>query len=348
MSDRPFGYGFGEIEDTLKAGARQLLRERAPIERVHAMVAGEHGGSRAGVWDRELWGTMVDLGWSGMRAPERAEGAGLPCVAAVGVLEEVGRAAVPSPLPTSLAAACVLAACHTPEADAALSRIVAGAPATLADVGNDGVAQFVQDAAKAELLVVRESGGVHVMEAAQATMVPDRIVDLTRDQATARLEGESTPQVGPAEAWDRALPELLVYVSADMVGAAEWQLQTTAEYARARVQFDRPLGFFQAVKHPLVDTMIAIDRARTLLYDAACAVDHAPDDALVAARMAKAAACEAAALASDRSVQLHGGIGFTWECFVHVYFKRQQHSRALLGDAFHQRAQLAEVFLGPV
>jgi len=137
-------------------------------------------------------------------------------------------------------------------------------------------------------------------------------------------------------------------LAADMVGAAEWQLQTTVEYVGTRQQFDRPLGFFQAVKHPLVNVMIQIDQAKSLIYNAACAIDHEPERALQLAHMAKASASEAAALASGRSVQCHGGIGFTWECFVHLYFKRQKHSQLLFGDAAWHRARLADIVIGAV
>ena len=149
-------------------------------------------------------------------------------------------------------------------------------------------------------------------------------------------------------AWRLAEPAILTIVAADLVGAGEWQLQTTAEYARTRVQFDRPIGAFQAVKHPLVDMMLRIDEARSLVYDAACAFEHEPAMAETCARMAKAAASDAAAYASSRSVQLHGGIGFTWDCFVQIYFKRQKHNEVLYGDGGHQRARLAELLIGPI
>ena len=147
---------------------------------------------------------------------------------------------------------------------------------------------------------------------------------------------------------ERAWPALLVAVAADLCGTSEWQLQTTVEYARNRKQFDHPLGFFQAVKHPLVNAMIAIDRARSLLYHAACCIDQEREDAPTAARMAKSAASDAGAFISDRSVQLHGGIGFTWECDVHLFFKRSMHNQALYGDAAHQRHKLADLLIGPV
>jgi len=143
-------------------------------------------------------------------------------------------------------------------------------------------------------------------------------------------------------------PAMLVTLAADLCGIGEWQLQTTAEYARTRKQFERPIGFFQAVKHPLVDGMLALDRARSLLYHAACCIDAGDPEAPVAARMAKSAASDAGAFLSDRSVQLHGGIGFTWECDVHLFFKRSLHGQALLGDGVFQRRKLADALIGPI
>jgi alkylation response protein AidB-like acyl-CoA dehydrogenase len=212
----------------------------------------------------------------------------------------------------------------------------------------------VQDARKAGFFVVSAKGqggvGLYAVPAGAKGLeiAPDRIVDLTRDQATLRLRDvkvDAAGVVAPAgkgvAALEAALPTILVIVAADLCGAAEWQLQTTADYARTRVQFDHPIGFFQAVKHPIVNMMIAVDRARSLMYAAACAIDHEPADALRLARMAKASASDAAAYCSDRSVQLHGGIGFTWECDIHLYFKRQKHNELLYGHGAWQRAKLA-------
>ena len=147
---------------------------------------------------------------------------------------------------------------------------------------------------------------------------------------------------------EAALPAIHTMVAADMCGNGEWQLQTTAEYARTRVQYDRPIGFFQAVKYPIVDMMIMIDQSRSLAYNAACAIDHEPEKSTMFAHMAKAAASDMAAYASGRSVQLHGGIGFTWECFVHLHFKRQLHNQVLYGDAEYHRAKLADITIGQI
>lgn len=230
-----------------------------------------------------------------------------------------------------------------------------------------GSAFFVQDAFKVDFFVVLaraddrseadsdESYLLCVVPAAAAGLEisQDHIHDLTRDQATLRFDNVSVSSddlvsSAGALALVRAWPAILSTISADLCGTSEWQLQTTVEYAKTRKQFDRPIGFFQAVKHPLTNAMIEIDRARSLLYHAACCIDSGSDEALDMARMAKSAASDAGRFMSDRSVQLHGGIGFTWECDIHLYFKRSMHNQVLYGDGAHQRRLLAVAIMGPI
>src|SRR5262245_30163787 len=370
-------FGFGPDEQLVRDQARKFLKDSFPIDKLRTLVAKDHheayeSAVQPAAWDRDLWKQMVELGWTGLAVPESAGGLGMKTMVAATLVEELSRVAVPSPLPATLMATMVLRAAN---AHAWLERIAAGQAATLAitpesgswEPGDTGVevrggntlhgrAAFVQDARKVDFFVVSARGpagvGLYAVPAGAPglTVTPDRIVDLTRDQATLSFDGvkvDSAAIVAPegrgAAAIESALPALLSLLSADLCGAAEWQLQTTAEYARTRVQFERPIGFFQAVKHPIVNMMIAIDRARSLTYAAACAVDHEPHDAVRLARMAKAAASDAAAFCSDRSVQLHGGIGFTWECDVHLYFKRQKHTEQLFGSGAFQRAKLADL-----
>jgi alkylation response protein AidB-like acyl-CoA dehydrogenase len=293
-------------------------------------------------------------------------------VAVAGLVEEAGRAAFPSPLVPTLQATALLSACGSASADAALAEIAAGAAATPAlcnrrgvwrDAGADvrisngklsGSAWYVQDASKVQMFVVRaqaEQGeGLYLVRpgAAGLRIAGDAIVDLTRDQAhlvfdAVAVEAELTQDA--LAAIRAAEPAMLTVIAADMCGAAEWQLQTTVEYARVRQQFDHPIGFFQAVKHPLVDFMLQIDQARSHVYNAACAIDHQPESAARCAHMAKSAASDMAAFGSSRSVQFHGGIGFTWECYVHLYFKRQMHNRALMGDGAFHRELLARLLI---
>jgi alkylation response protein AidB-like acyl-CoA dehydrogenase len=297
----------------------------------------------------------------------------LPAVAVSGLVEEAGRAAFPCPLLATLNATYVLAACGD-SGNAALKEIAEGATATLALTNRtgswqlqdtevnatqrklNGTAWFVQDARKVDrLLVCAKKDTRHSLywvasDAPGITVHADRIVDLTRDQAHVEfldVEAKEVCEDG-LKALEQAFPAIWTMLAADVIGAAEWQLQTTTEYARTRTQFERPLGFFQAVKHPLVDVMIQIDEAKSLVYNAACAIDHEPQRAAEYAHMAKASASETAAFASSRSVQFHGGIGYTWECFVQLYFKRQKHSQLLWGDAAWHRARLADIVLGEI
>lgn len=369
---QPDNFGFGEEAALLKSSARKLLEEHCPADQLHALVAGDPRPERLPecAWNKALWQQMVDLGWSALTVPEAHGGVGMPLVGVAGLAEEMGRAACPSPLVPTLGASLVLAALGE-GAGGPLEEIAGGCSATLACVGStgqwelpgdgvtyrdgvlDGTASFVQDARKADRLLVVAGGesGLQLFwvdaTAAGVAIQPDATLDLTRDQARIGFDKVAAqPLAGDtAAALDAAFPGIWTLLAADMVGAAEWQLQTTVEYVSARKQFDRPLGFFQAVKHPLVNVMLRIDESKSLVYNAACAFDTQPERAARYAHMAKSSASDTAAYASARTVQCHGGIGFTWECYLHLYFKRQKHSQVLWGDGPWHRARLAGLIL---
>lgn len=373
---QPKNFGFGEDEAMLRDSARKFFEDNCSADKLHRQVAHDYHVDREieCIWDKSLWQQIGELGWTAVCVPEAAGGVGMPVVAAVALAEEAGKAAFPSPLIATLNATFVLRECDSDAATAALGDIAGGKSATLAMTNAagsweasdtdvvvsggklSGTASYVQDAKKADLLVVSARGkkgvGLYLVEAGAdgVEIVPDGIIDLTRDQAHINFDGVSATELAPEGKGDaaisRAMPAILCIVSADMVGAGEWLLQTTAEYAKTRVQFDRPLGFFQAVKHPLVNVMLEIDRAKSLTYNAACAVDEEPDNAEQYARMAKSAASDMAVFSSSRAVQFHGGIGFTWECFVHLFFKRQMHNHVLYGDGKYQRHKLADMLMG--
>jgi alkylation response protein AidB-like acyl-CoA dehydrogenase len=372
---QPNNFGFGEEAALLKESARKFFADNFPTDKLHTMVAGDPSPERGPqcLWDQGLWQQMVELGWTALAVPESAGGLGMPLVAVAGMVEELGRAAFPCPLLPTLNATFVLAACGS-AGEAALGEIVEGGAASLAitnrqgswNAGDtdvvceqgklNGTAWFVQDAGKVDSLLVsaRNDSGIALywvaMDAPGVGVNADAIVDLSRDQAHISFDNVSATELSTngLAVLNDAFPAIWTLLAADIVGAAEWQLQTTVEYAATRQQFDHALGFFQAVKHPLVDVMVQIDEAKSLVYSAACAIDTNPETALQAAHMAKASASETAAFASSRSVQSHGGIGFTWECFLHLYFKRQKHSQLLWGDAAWHRARLADILIGPV
>lgn len=377
-------FGFGDDETELRDLARRFLADRLPATRLRELVATDHEavyarGESAG-WDADLWTEIVDMGWTATAVPEDAGGTPVSTAGLVGLAEEAGFRALPSPLASTIAATRLLVACDRDAARPWLAAIAEGATATLAttdpsgswqpehcgveasdhDGGHrlSGRAAFVQDAGKAGLFVVLCAAGAgHVLavvpkDAPGLTIEPDHIHDLTHDQATLRFDsvaigGDAVVSTDALEAIRAAWPAILAITSADLCGTAEWLLQTTVDYAKDRVQFDRPIGFFQAVKHPIVNVMIDLDRARSLLYHAAAEIDADSPDAEIAARMAKSAASDAAGFAADRAVQLHGGIGFTWEHDAHIWFKRAMHNQALYGDGRYQRRILADLMLGP-
>ena len=370
---QPGNFGFGEEATLLKESARKFFAVFFPTDKLHAMVAADHNPEHMSdsCWDAALWQQMVDLGWTMLAVPESAGGVGMPAVAVAGLAEELGRAAFPCPLLGTINATYVLHACGS-GGTAALAEIAQGLSATLAVTNREGswlatnpdmvctdgrlsgTAWFVQDARKVDRLLVsaQSPAGLSLYwvaaDAPGIVIAPDAIVDLTRDQAHISFDNVAAQEVTASglAALCHAMPAIWTVLAADMVGAAEWQLQTTVEYVSTRQQFDHPLGFFQAVKHPLVDVMVQIDQSKSLVYNAACAIDSEPERALQYAHMAKASASDTAAFASGRSVQCHGGIGFTWECFVHLYFKRQKHSQMLWGDAAWHRARLADILMG--
>lgn len=369
-------FGFGEDEAMLRDAARKFFADNASADKLHRQVAHDYNIHREieCIWDQDLWRQICELGWTAACVPEAAGGIGMPLVAAVALAEEAGRAAFPSPLMTTFNSTFVLRACNSDAATAALGDIAAGRAASLATTNQkgsweatstdvtvtdgklSGTAWFVQDAQKADFFVVSADSGNGVglytvaADAAGLTLTPDGIIDLTRDQAHLTFDAVAATEVAApgngAAALEAALPAILCITSADMIGAGEWLLQTTTEYATTRVQFDRPLGFFQAVKHPLVNVMLEIDAAKSLTYNAACAFEEEPEKAEQFARMAKSAASDMAVFSSSRAVQFHGGIGFTWECYVHLFFKRQMHNQVLYGDAKYQRAKLADMLIG--
>lgn len=368
---QPRDFGFGEEQEMLKDQARRFMEDKQPIVSLRAATRGTEdpylGDEREGSFDRDAWNEMVQLGWTALAVPESAGGIGMDLVTAVAVQEEVGRAAMATPLSVTLEATFVLREAGTDAAGEWLGQIAGGRSASLAVQGRDGswepdstdvtasedrlsgTAWYVQDLQKVDFLVVAASDGDQVKlycverDSQGIDLGRDRIIDLTRDQG--RVTFDNVPAVcvsdTGAEVLSRAMPALLTLVSADIAGACEWLLQATAEYAKVRTQFDRPIGFFQAVKHPVADMMIAVDETRSLVYAAACSYDHEPGQAHRAAHFAKSSASDTAAFCANRATQLHGGIGFTWEHDVQIFHKRVMHAQNLHGNGVWNREQAA-------
>ncbi|NRA32101.1 MAG: acyl-CoA dehydrogenase family protein [Polyangiaceae bacterium] len=380
---QPKDFGFGEDEKMVRDSARKFIGEHGSIEKLRKLVGGDPDPEKSpeSLYDAPAWEQIVELGWTALAIPEEAGGVGMNMATVAALAEVVGGHAFPSPLIASLLTTLVVREASGENRNELLGEIAEGKRVALAVTGNEGAwdidsatievaasggsvvlsgfSRYVQDGGKAELFLVagRSAAGLGLYavpaDAKGLKVTLDQIVDRTRDQATLELDGVELPAsaviAAPADGTqvlEKALPALLTVVAADMVGASEWQLQTTTEYAKTREQFNHPLGFFQAVKHPIVNMMLEIDKAKSLVYAAASAIDNKPENAERFARMAKAQASDTAAFCSDRSVQLHGGIGFTWECDVHFFFKRNKHNQFLFGDGAYQRSKLMKILAG--
>ena len=371
---QPRDFGFGEEQVMLQDSARRFMEDKAPLNALRAATKGTEdpylGDERTGHYNPDAWKEMVELGWTALAVPEEAGSVGMNLITAVAVAEEIGRAAMPTPLTMTLLATFVLREAGTTEANQWLERIAGGLSMTLALHGKEdfletdstqvtasdsdlsGTSWYVQDIQKVDAVLVAAKDGGDVklycieLGADGVSMEHDRIVDLTRDQGRLTFDGAAATKVSDAgvDVINAAMPALLTLLSADTAGACEWLLQETAAYAKVRMQFDRPIGFFQAVKHPIVNMMITADETRSLVYAAACTIDNEPEGSELAARLAKSSACDTAEFCANRATQLHGGIGFTWEHDVQIYHKRVMHTQQLFGDGVFQRSKAAELF----
>jgi alkylation response protein AidB-like acyl-CoA dehydrogenase len=369
---QPRDFGFGEEQEMLKDAAKRFMEDKQPLLALRKAIAGTEdpyfGEERPGSYDKAAWDEMVALGWTALAVPEEAGGVGMNLVTAVGVAEEVGRAAMPTPLTSTLQTTFALREAATAAATTWLQKIAEGSSGTLATYGKDGshepdqtdvtaaagllngTSYYVQDLQKVDFLVVSARDGNTVklyaveLGAEGVELHYDRIVDLTRDQGHVTFNNVAAECLSDdgAATLHKVMPAILTLVAADIAGGCEWLLQATAEYAKIRTQFNRPIGFFQAVKHPVVNMMILADQTRSLVYAAACAYDTEPETAHKAAHFAKSNASDTAEFCTNRATQLHGGIGFTWEHDVQIYHKRLIHSQHLYGDGTWQREQASK------
>ncbi|MEE1761384.1 acyl-CoA dehydrogenase family protein [Streptomyces sp. SP18BB07] len=321
--------------------------------------------------DTELWDTLGrQVGLAALGLPEPAGGIGGLAEIAV-VCEELGRTLAPVPLLSStVLAGQVLAGCGT--ADKALAELAEGTVHALAVVAADGTwrpgsvpvavswqggvpildgtAPFVLDGADARALVVAASGtdgvDLFLLDPGGPGVTVRRVptLDLSRGQAVVTFSGARARPLTAggegAEVVSRALDVALVALAAEQLGGAQAALDMTVAHVRDRTQFGRAIGGFQAVKHTCADMLLQVEGARSAVVRAVRAADSR--EALAeAAAVAQAWACEAFVSVTAECVQLHGGMGFTWEHDAHLYFRRAQSDAVLLGGAAHHRERLA-------
>jgi acyl-CoA dehydrogenase len=365
---------FSNEQEQLLEVATSFARDRFPMDRARARIAAAED------FDRTVWAEMASLGWLGIAVPEEFGGSGLGLAEVVTVVEPLGRALAGTPfVSTTLVAQALVRAGTDVQRRVWLPKICEGAVGALAlvephgdwnldhltakavDAGDtlalSGVKTFVTDAASADLTIVSvalEGAPTLVLldKAALAKVQIEReiVIDETRRSYRMKLDGivvTKSQLLDPSQT--RAALKLVdqaacLLLAAELCGGAGGVIAVTVEYLKTRKQFGRYIGSYQALKHPLVDALLAYDGARSHLYYAAGVLGQG-DDGEVAVRMAKALAGDALAFAADRAIQFHGGFGFTYDCDAQLYRRRAIWCEAQHGDAAYHRRKLADLIL---
>jgi alkylation response protein AidB-like acyl-CoA dehydrogenase len=286
---------------------------------------------------------MSELGWAGIFIDEEHGGQGLGIVELVILMEELGYALAPVPFLSNAAAGLALQVAGTDEQkERWLPGIASGEARGTVGILRDGEARLVPDADSAEVIVLISPGGsTSVVEAAAAEIEPFETMDRTRRFARVRADGGEPLGGDHLAAADRIVTAL----SAETVGVAQKAMEMAVEYARDRKQFGRPIGSYQAVSHRCAQMLLEVEGSRSGAYYAAWCADAEPDSLPAAASMAKAYSSDAGWRVCGSSLQVHGGIGFTWEHDLHFFMKRAKTNAMLFGSAREHRARLAGLAL---
>jgi len=357
-------------QQAIRATAREFLAARYKSERIRELAESEHG------FEPSDWAEMAELGWPGLALPEEWGGQGLGIVELAVLFEEMGYSLAPSPLFSNTIAGLALALCGSDEQRERWLRPLAsgekrGTPA-LWDAGSpatpggftmdakpdgdgivlDGEKVMVMDAASADFFVVASSDGKrHLVErgASGVTVTAEPSIDLTRRLYSVGFDGVRVAAADsmPAEEAEYfpVFFRLCVALASESTGIAQRTMEMAVEYAKDRKQFDRPIGSYQAVSHRCAQMLLETENARSAVYGAAWAADAEPESLPLAASMAKAYASDAGWRVPDASIQVHGGIGFTWEHDLHFFLKRGRANAAMFGDARWHRERVADAVL---
>lgn len=362
-------FAFSEEQNMLREQARSFLAEKSSAERVTELALSDEG------WDEALWPQIAELGWIGLSVPEDKGGAGFGFLEEAVLFEELGYALYPGPY-----FATVGLALPALVDDDALSSVIGGeTPVTFAyaerpgpvffydleNVGTkaeksngtwtlSGEKHLVPDAQVGghAVVVARTSEGValFLIEVTDAICEGKTTVDTTRRMAGLALDGvAATLLVGPdrsSEVLEKIRLRALAALALEAVGIAQRALELSIEHSTERKQFEKPIGTYQAVSHQVSNIYMETELARSLSYWAAWCVAEGDEQAAVAVAAAKSAAGEAAVAACERAIQVHGGIGFTWEHILHRYYKRAQWIDSFEGFGSMQRKSIAERLFG--
>ncbi|HEY5814719.1 MAG TPA: acyl-CoA dehydrogenase family protein [Solirubrobacterales bacterium] len=357
-------------QQAIRSTAREFLAARYKSERIRALAESEQG------FEQSDWEEMAELGWPGLALPEEWGGQGLGIVDLAVLFEEMGYALAPSPLLSTTVAGLALAANGTDEqkekwlrplargeARGTVALFDAGTPATIGEfameakadgdgVVLDGEKVLVIDAASADfLLVATADGRRHIVErdAEGVGVIAEKSIDPTRRLYSVRFDGvrvapEATLEGTQAD-YLPVLWRICVALAAESTGIAQRTMEMAVSYAKDREQFGRPIGAYQAVSHRCAQMLLETENARSAVYGAAWAADAEPESLPLAASMAKAYASDAGWRVPDASIQVHGGIGFTWEHDLHFFLKRGKANAATFGTPSWHRDRVADLVL---
>ena len=365
-------FAFTEEQDQLRSFVRQFLEEKSSEETVRILMETESG------YDPDVWSQMAEqLGLQSLIIPERYGGQGYSWVEMVVVLEEMGRSLLCAPFfSTAVLATSTLlasgdeAACGHYLPGMASGATIAtlalteengrwdesGVTASAASSGDawtvSGTKMYVLDGHVASLLLVaaRTEVGVSIFavdsDAQGVSTSPLTTMDQTRKQAKVELVDAPARLIGSDGAgWEtmtKVLDLAAVALAAEQVGGAQFVLDMAVEYAKVRVQFGRPIGSFQAIKHKCADMLLEVESAKSAAYYSAWCAAEDNEELAAMASLAKSYCSEAYFHATAENIQIHGGIGFTWEHPAHLYFKRAKSSELLFGDPTYHRELLAQ------
>jgi acyl-CoA dehydrogenase len=358
-------FALTDEQRALQDAVRSYLRDRFGPAQVRAVYDDPAGDGDPA----ELWKALGEQGWLAVLVPEQYDGIGLGLLDASVIARAFGAGTVPGPWLGTVLAGEALRLAGSPEQQAAwLPRIAAGevkgavalhrpgsspapgnAPAT-ADGGRVfGALSLVEYAHMADLLVVAAEDGLYLVDPKADGIVLERREALDRTTRLSDLELNGVAGERLADSSPAVLQELLdraaVLVANDLVGIARKALTETVEYDKTRVQFGKPVGSFQAIKHELADVHVAVTMAEHAATYAAFALDTDRDDKTLAVSIAKSKAGDTARVATSDMIQYHGGIGYTWEHDAHFYFKRAKREEYAYGDAAQHRERIAALLL---
>lgn len=346
-------FAFTEEQAMIAETVKAFFAENATSERTRTAMAGD------GV-DRALWSSFCqELGLAGIGIAEELGGAGLGMVEFSIVAEAAGSHIAALPLLGLAAGGRAIAAGGSDNQRGAylggilsgetLVAGVEGKELTLAEGKVSGTLAYVPHGMAADLFVVASNIGVFVVrsDAAGITATAQTSMDQTRPLAKLVFDNVVVDALADTDKAAAAFCEGgWLCLAAEALGGAQATLDITVAYSKERVQFGRQIGSYQAYKHRLADMMIDIEQARSAVYWAGCAVDEAADEAMLALHSAKSFCADTYRVCSGHMIQLHGGIGFTWEHDAHLFFKRARSISSLMGDSEWHRQKIADLVMG--